>query len=275
MKESKKFNFGLILFILFAAFFVVIDFFPFLWSLYGSLRPTKEAYNATLDFSNLSLDAYKHIWSQFTISRWYFNSIIVATIVTIGSVLISAMGGYSLARFNYPFKNLIFYLILGVMMIPGQVTLIPTYTMIAKLGWVNEYSGLTIPFLFNAFNLFMMRQFYLSFPAELEEAAKIDGMHPMMTFFKIALPLAKAPLTTLIILTFMGNWNSFLFPSLLTTRMEMYTMPVGLSMLQGQYFAYPNQVMAGAMFITVPTIIFYLIFQRNFMEGLSDAAVKG
>ncbi len=273
--KNKKINFGLILFIAFAILFIIIDFFPFLWSLYGSLRPTKDVYNPTIDFSNLSLDAYKHIWDQFNISKWYINSVIVAVIVTTGSVLISAMGGYSLARFDYPFKNFVFYLILGVMMIPGQVTLIPTYTMISKLGWVNSYTGLTIPFLFNAFNLFMMRQFYLSFPAELEEAAKIDGMHPIATFFKIALPLAKAPLTTLVILTFMGNWNSFLFPSLLTTRMDMYTMPVGMSMLQGQYFAYPNQVMAGAMFITVPTIIFYLIFQKNFMEGLSDAAVKG
>jgi multiple sugar transport system permease protein len=274
-KDKSKINFGLIFFMFLAIVFVIIDLFPFAWSMYGSLRPTKEVYNFTLAFGNLSFDAYKNIWRQFPISTWYINSIVVATVVTLGNVIVNSMAGYALARLEFPFKNAIYMLILSVMMIPGQVVMIPTFMMINKLGWTNSYIGLTIPFLFSAFNTFMMRQFFLSFPKELEEAAKVDGMTPLGIFFRIALPLAKAPINTLIILSFMGNWNSFLYPSLLTTQMNKYTLPVGLSLLQGQHFAFPDQVMAGAMLLTIPMVIVYLVFQRKFIEGLTDSAVKG
>ena len=263
------------LFFTFALIFAILDLFPFIWSLYTSFRPMAEVYNFNINISNLNLESYKSIFNKFPIFRWYFNSIFVAVIVTIGSIFMNSAAGYALARLDFPFKKFIFICILAVMMIPSQVIMIPTYMMISQLGWVNTYQGLSIPFLFSAFNVFMMRQFYISFPKEIEEAALIDGLNKVTIYFKVVLRLSTAPITTLVILGFISNWNSFLYPSLLTATPDMYTLPVGLSLLQGQYFAFPNQVMAGAMISTLPMVALYIILQRKFVAGILNTGIKG
>lgn len=274
-KRKKRAKIFSIIFFSIAAIIALVDLFPFLWSLYSSFRPTSDVYKFNLEFSSLGTHAYNHIFNSFPVFQWYFNSIVVALILTCGNIFMSCAAGYALARLNFPFKNFIFILILSVMMIPGQVIMIPTYMMIANLGWVNTYMGLTIPFFFSAFNVFMMRQFYLSFPKELEEAALMDGLGKIAIFFKVVLKLSTAPITTLVILTFIGNWNSFLYPSLLTSTPDMYTLPVGLSMLQGQYYAFPDQVMAGAMISTIPMVILYILLQKKFVAGISNTGIKG
>mgnify|MGYP003369632771 FL=1 len=275
MKNKKKTNFLLYLFFGFALLMAVIDLFPFIWSLYTSFRPMSEVYEFNINLKNLTLESYIQIFSSFPVFKWYFNSIFVAIIVTIGSILMNSAAGYALARLDFSGKKFIFICILAVMMIPGQVIMIPTYMMIPKLGWVNTYTGLTVPFFFSAFNVFMMRQFYISFPKELEEAALIDGLNKITIYFKVVLRLSTAPLTTLVILGFIGNWNSFLYPSLLTSTPDMYTLPVGLSLLQGQYYAFPNQVMAGTMISTLPMVALYIILQRKFVAGIANTGIKG
>ena len=275
MKNKKKTNFLLYLFFGFALLMAIIDLFPFIWSLYTSFRPMSEVYDFNINVKNLTLDSYSQIFSSFPVFKWYFNSIFVAIVVTIGSILMNSAAGYALARLDFPGKKFIFICVLAVMMIPGQVIMIPTYMMISKLGWVNTYTGLTVPFFFSAFNVFMMRQFYISFPKELEEAALIDGLNKITIYFKVVLRLSTAPLTTLVILGFIGNWNSFLYPSLLTSTPDMYTLPVGLSLLQGQYYAFPNQVMAGAMISTLPMVALYIILQRKFVAGIANTGIKG
>nr|WP_317358975.1 carbohydrate ABC transporter permease [uncultured Tyzzerella sp.] len=275
MKNKKKTNFLLYLFFGFALLMAVIDLFPFIWSLYTSFRPMSEVYEFNINLKNLTLESYIQIFSSFPVFKWYFNSIFVAIIVTIGSILMNSAAGYALARLDFSGKKFIFICILAVMMIPGQVIMIPTYMMISKLGWVNTYTGLTVPFFFSAFNVFMMRQFYISFPKELEEAALIDGLNKITIYFKVVLRLSTAPLTTLVILGFIGNWNSFLYPSLLTSTPDMYTLPVGLSLLQGQYYAFPNQVMAGTMISTLPMVALYIILQRKFVAGIANTGIKG
>ncbi len=275
MGKKNSSQLFLIIFTILAFIIAFVDLFPFLWSIYSSLRPMSEVYKFNLDFSKLTFEPYKLIFNQFPVIKWYFNSILVAILITIGNLFMSSTGGYALARLDFPGKKFIFILILAVMMIPGQVVMIPTYMMISKLGWVNTYVGLTVPFLFSAFNVFMMRQFYLSFPKELEEAAMIDGLSKISIFFKIVIRLSTAPLTTLVILTFIGNWNSFLYPSLLTSTPNMYTLPVGLSLLQGQHYSFPNQVMAGAMISTLPMIALYIILQKNFVAGIANTGIKG
>ena len=275
MKSKKKTNFLLYLFFGFALLMAIIDLFPFIWSLYTSFRPMSEVYDFNINVKNLTLDSYSQIFSSFPVFKWYFNSIFVAIVVTIGSILMNSAAGYALARLDFPGKKFIFICVLAVMMIPGQVIMIPTYMMISKLGWVNTYTGLTVPFFFSAFNVFMMRQFYISFPKELEEAALIDGLNKITIYFKVVLRLSTAPLTTLVILGFIGNWNSFLYPSLLTSTPDMYTLPVGLSLLQGHYYAFPNQVMAGAMISTLPMVALYIILQRKFVAGIANTGIKG
>lgn len=254
--------------------YAVIALFPFFWAFYTSLRPTSEAYKLTFEFANLSFDSYISLITKNDILKWYFNSITTAISVTVLGVITSTMAGYALARINFKGKNIVFMCVLGVMMIPGQITMIPQYMLLNSLGFVNTYIGLIIPFIFNAFNIFMMRQFFLSFPVSLEEAAEIDGLGKIGTFFKIALPLAKPALTTITIMTFMGSWNNFMMPNLLITSRDMYTLPVGMASLNSQYFSYPNQTMAGAMLLSIPMIAIFLICQKYFIEGISTSGIK-
>jgi len=184
------------------------------------------------------------------------------------------MAGYALARIDFPGKKTMFLGILAMMMIPGQVVMVPTYMVLSKLGWVNTYKGLTIPFLTSMFGVFLMRQFFLSVPKSLEEAAAIDGLGRFGTFFRIIMPTATTALTTQFILMFTGNWNSFLWPNLLTASEEMYTLPVGLNSFYGQYFQMWDQVLAGAMLLSLPMILVFLIFQKNFIKGIASTGSK-
>lgn len=263
-----------ILFYVIAISYALIAIFPYIWGAYTALRPTSQAYKLTFDFADLSLNAFKSLFQKNDIGRWYFNSILVATCVTFLGVATSTMAGYALARLEFFGKKILFIAVVGVMMIPAQITMIPQYMLLNKLELVNNYLGLILPFIFNAFNIFMMRQFFLSFPASLEEAAEIDGMGRIKIFFKVALPLAKPAVTTITIMSFMGSWNNFLMPNLLITSRDMYTLPVGMASLNSQYFSYPNQIMAGAMLLSIPMIIFFLVFQRHFIQGITTSGIK-
>ncbi len=263
-----------VLFYIITISYACIALFPFLWSIYTSLRPASESYKLTLDFANLNLESYIDLITKNDILTWYFNSIVVALSVTALSVIFSTMAGYALARVEFVGKNILFMCILGVMMIPGQITMIPQFMLLNNFGFVNTHVGLIIPFVFNAFNIFMMRQFFMAFPISLEEAASLDGMKRIGIFFKIALPLAKPALTTITIMSFTGSFNNFLMPNLLITSREMYTLPVGMASLNSQYFSFPNQTMAGAMLLSIPMIILFLICQRYFIEGVSTSGIK-
>lgn len=271
-KNTPKF--AKFLFYIITIGYAVIALFPFLWAGYTSLRPTSEAYKLTFDFSNLSLTSYIDLIEKNSIGQWYINSIIIAISVTLLGVALSTMAGYALARINFKGRNVVFMTILGIMMIPGQITMIPQYMLLNEFGFVNSYIGLIIPFVFNAFNIFMMRQFFLSFPESLEEAAEIDGMGRIRIFAQIAVPLAKPAITTIVIMTFMGSWNNFLMPNLLITSRDMYTLPVGMASLNSQYFSYPNQTMAGAMLLSIPMVILFLVCQRYFIEGVTTSGIK-
>ncbi|MBU3188031.1 carbohydrate ABC transporter permease [Clostridium bowmanii] len=274
MKKSKKISPLRILFYIILISYAVITLGPFLWSFIISLKPSSEVNKFTVDFSTLSFKNYKFIFANFPFSRWMLNSIIVALVCTLGNLLFNSMAGYALARINFPGKKSIFLAMLGMMMIPGQVVMVPTYMLLSKLGWINTYKGLTIPFLTSMFGIFLMRQFFLSIPKSLEEAAAIDGLGRFGTFFRIIMPTATAALTTQFILMFTGNWNSFLWPSLLAASEDMYTLPVGLNSFYGQYFQLWDQVLAGAMLLSLPMILVFLIFQKNFIKGIASTGSK-
>ncbi len=248
---------------------------PFLWAFYCSFRTAADVNKMTIDFSNLTLSNYLYIAQKSPLGSWYMNSILIATIVTTANLFFNSLGGYALSRIKFPGRKIIFLFILGTMMIPSQITMIPTYIILSKLNWVNTYWGLTVPFLTGSFGVFMMRQFFMGIPIELEEAARLDGLGRFGIFTRIILPISKPALVSQMILIFMGNWNSFLWPTLLTSKKQMYTLPVGLNSLQNQYYSFQNQVMAGAMYLSIPMIILFLIFQRHFIQGIASTGSKG
>lgn len=274
MKKHKKISPVRILFYIILISYAVITLGPFLWSLIISLKPASESSNFTVDFSTLSFKNYKFIINNFPFTRWMLNSVIVATIVTLGNLLFNSMAGYALARINFPGKKQMFVAILAIMMIPGQVTMVPTYMLLSKLGWMNTYKGMIIPFLTSMFGVFLMRQFFLSIPKELEEAAAIDGLGRFATFFRIIMPISTTALTTQFILMFSGIWNSFMWPSIIASSSEMYTLPVGLNSFYGQYFSMWDQVLAGVMLLSLPMIVVFIIFQKNFIKSAASTGGK-
>lgn len=257
-----------------AIFYSLLTLVPFLWSIYTSLKPTSDVYHLWTPLNRLSFASYGYILNNFPFGQWLFNSVLVAGLVTIGNVIVNTLAGYAFARFKFPFRGILFYVFLAIMMIPGQVVLVPVYMLLANWGWIDTYQGLIIPFLMSPFMIFLARQFFLGMPKELEEAAQVDGMSKWGIFFKIFLPLSKPLMATQIIFTFQGNWNAFLWPVLLGTSPEMYTLPVGLNSFYGQYNAYWNQVLAGVILLTLPMILIFLIFQKQFVKGISSTGIK-
>lgn len=256
-------------------FILTVSFiFPFVWAFYSSFRPESVVNDFTLQFNNLTISAYLKIFTGNPVLRWYLNSFFVSIVTVTLSILMNSACGYALARINFKGNNILFTLILGVMMIPGQVTMVPTYILISKFNMINSLWGLIIPFLFNAMNIFMFRQFYLSFPKDLEESAFMDGLSRIKIFFKIALPLAKAPIVTLVILNFIGNWNSFVYPNLIISNKMLYTLPVGLASIKKEYMIPINESMAAAMLITIPLFIFYIFMQKKLSQGIATTGIK-
>jgi multiple sugar transport system permease protein len=203
-----------------------------------------------------------------------FNSVLIAVVGTALNLLFNSMAGYALARLTFPGKKALFIMILAVLMIPAQVTMIPNYLILKELGWLNSYQGMIVPAMINATFIFMMRQFFINFPKELEEAAEMDGLSRLGTFFKIVLPLARPALAAQAIFVFMGSWNDFMRPLIVMTDIEMFTLPLGLNTFKGQYVSYWNYIMAASMVFTLPVLLIYAFFNRYFIKGISFTGGK-
>jgi multiple sugar transport system permease protein len=208
--------------------------------------------------------------------RWLFNSVFVAVCVVVGRVGLSALAGYALARIRFPGYRVVFALVLAVMMVPPIILAIPRFLVLRELGMINTYPGLILPLAFDAFGVFLMKQFMEQVPIELEEAAAIDGAGRLRTFTQVVLPIARPAVITLTILATVGVWNEFLHPLIVANRNELRTLPVGLSILRGAYGQSDqwNTIMMASVIVTIPMAIIYFVFQRYFRQGLSGA-VKG
>jgi multiple sugar transport system permease protein len=207
--------------------------------------------------------------------RWYFNSILVAVVVTLGQVATSACAAYAFSRLKFPGRDKLFLSYLATMMIPGAVTMIPNFILMRTLGALDSYFALTVPVMFSAYGTFMLRQFFMSIPRDLEEAATIDGCGLFRIFTTIVLPLSKPALATLTIFTFMGNWQSLLWPLIMVSQDAMKTLPLGLQSFQGLYSTQWTLLMAGSMMMILPMIIVFIIGQKWFISGIQLGALKG
>lgn len=207
--------------------------------------------------------------------RWFANSMIAASAHALLVALVCAMAGYALARLQFPGRNVLFGVIISTLFVPGFIFLMPNFEMMSKLDWLDSFLALIVPGAAGAFGVFFMRQFFLSLPIELEESARIDGAGSWRTFFSIVLPNARAALVTLLVISFLANWNDFVWPLYVMFSTEMLTMPVGLSRLQGAYTIDYPVIMAGATVAAVPVLLLYVFVQRYIIQGVASSGVKG
>ncbi|WP_409291263.1 carbohydrate ABC transporter permease [Peribacillus sp. SCS-37] len=274
---KKKLGIGKILIYAILVLYAVTTVVPFLWALSSSFKTLQEIVSGGLNFipKNWTLNNYKTIFIEEELfPRWMFNSLFIAVCTTLLNLLFNSMAGYALARLSFPGRKALFIGILGVLMIPAQVTMIPNYLILKELGWLNSYQGMIIPAMINATYIFMMRQFFVNFPKELEEAAELDGLGKFGTFFRIVLPLAKPALAAQAIFIFMGSWNDFMRPLIVMTDAEMFTLPLGLNTFKGQFVSYWNYIMAASMVFTLPVLLIYAFFNRYFIKGVSFTGGK-
>ncbi len=251
---------------------------PFLWMLLGSLKPQADFLRTppTLLPSVATTDNYGRLFDQLDFPRFFFNSSVIALAVTVGNLVFCPMLGYALAKLRWRGKRVIMGLVLATLMVPAGITLIPNFILMSKLGFVNSYPGLILPFLAGPFGVFLMRQFMYSIPNELLEAARIDGGNEFRIFWTVVLPISTPVLATLGILTFLGNWNSFLYPLVMAQEPQMYTLPVALATFAtGQYQADHGMLMAGSVILVVPVLIVFVLFQRWITEGIATTGLKG
>ncbi len=226
--------------------------------------------------SPVSLDAYRTLASgQQPILLWLWNSLAAAALQTVLILVTASMGAYALARMEFAGKKVIFGLIISTLLVPPVVFLIPNYLIVQNLGWLDTIFAITVPGAAGAFGIFFLRQFFVALPVEIEEAARIDGAGDFRIFLQVVLPLARPALATLGVLSFLNNWNDFLWPVYVLLSPEHMTLQPGLSMLQGAYRTHFAIVMAGAVVASVPVLILFGIAQRQIVDSVTGAAVKG
>ena len=254
----------------------VVMLLPFAWMISTSLKTSGATFVMPPQFipAEPTLDNYVTAFTTMPMARFLLNSLFVALASTTLMVLNCAMAGYAFARIPFRGRTVLFYAYLATLMVPQQVTLTPLFVLMTQLGWTNSYQALILPASFGAFGTFLMRQFFLKLPREIEEAAFIDGAGYVTIFFRIAIHLARPALATLFIFAFMQSWNSFLWPLIITSDTQMMTLPLGLSALQGRYATDWNVLMAGTVISTLPVLACYVFAQKYIIQGLSQTGLK-
>lgn len=256
---------------------LVVVITPFVWMILGSVKTNAELRQVPPTWvpQNPTLDNYTSLFSRLSFGRYFFNSTLVAVVVTISNLLFCSMVGYALVMLRFRGKRIIFGLIIGTLMIPGVVTFVPLFVLVANLGLVNTLPGLFLPFLVAPFGVFLMRQFIMSLPRDLVEAARIDGAGELAIFGRVILPLLGPAMATLGILTFLGSWNNFLWPLVVAQTNDTYTLPVALALVStGQNQTEYGLLMAGATVVVLPVLIVFLLFQKRFIQGIATTGMK-
>ena len=267
----KKFFLYLVLFIL--AFSMILPFFMmFLISITGNE-------NIFTDYKNINLSfiAYKNVFNSIPVLKYFLNSLIVAFITTLGQVIISMLAGYGFARMNFKYKDILFFLIIVTMMVPSQVNIVPLFYLMSKLGWINTYQALIVPGFFGGFGVFFMRQYFIGFAAELEDASKLDGCNAFQTFYKIAVPYAVPAIATLSIFTFVSTWNSFMWPLIVTNTESMRTLAVGITIFKSSFreITMWAELMACSCICSIPVICIFILGKKYLINNTLEGAVKG
>lgn len=250
---------------------------PVLWMVSSSFKYESDVFNMPMEWipSYFNPQNYITAVTEFPYAAWYLNTAKTTIVVVLLVLSISAMSGYAFAKLNFKGKDIIFFLFISTMMIPIQVRIIPQFMMFKSFGWINSHLTVTMPWAYNAFSIFLMRQFFMSIPNDLIEASKIDGSNAYGTFFKVVLPLAKPSLTALTVLSFTWGWNAYFGPLIYINDNARQLLAVGIATFKAEYADNFAIQMAGATLALIPIIIVYIIAQRQFIEGIALSGVKG
>ncbi len=248
---------------------------PLLFMFSTSLKYSSDVYDLRLIPADPTLDNYVQVLSDGRFFRWFVNSVVIATVVTLSNVFFDSLVGYTLAKFEFRGRYLVFLAILSTLMIPTEMLVIPWYIMARNFGWLDTYWGIMFPGMMTAFGTFLMKQFFETVPKDFIEAARIDGLNEFTIWWRIAMPLVTPALSALAIFTFLGNWTAFIWPLIVTTSKELYTVPVGLSSFAVEQSIQWEMIMTGASLATLPTLVVFLVLQRYIVRGVVLAGLKG
>ncbi len=279
MTKSRKFQDIIVKTVIYVFLFLgaVSMAIPYIWMFVTSIKPIEEiqSYPPSFIVKHPTALPYQDLFTLIPMWRYIFNSIYVAGAVTVANIFFCSLAGYAFAKHRFWGRDKIFFVLLGSLMIPWQVNLISGFILMRKLGWLNSYNALIIPVMAGVFGVFLCRQFIMSIPDDLVDAAKIDGCSEFTIYRLVILPLIKPVLATLAIFTFLQQWNSFIWPLIVINSSSMRTLPLALAVLNGQFGTNFAMVMAGAVVATTPMLIVFLSFQKYFMKGIALTGLKG
>jgi len=255
----------------------LLFFVPFIWTIATSFKTIPDSVNVSLIPNPFTTEAWHAIWTQYDFSLYVRNSLFLAVVVTLLNIFLAGLGGYAFARLSFPGREVLFFVVLGTLMVPDQLRLIPVFVMLTDWHLIASFSGYILINLVTATNLFFMRQYFLTIPKDFEEAAKLDGAGYFKTFWRVMLPLAAPAIAALTIFQFQGTWNDFFWPLILFGQgsPDLYTVQLGLAQLQFTYTTQWPQIMAGSIIAIAPILLIFLVFQRYFISGVVSAGVKG
>lgn len=262
------------LWMLIAAILALMTLFPLLWMVSIAFKPAAESFSSSLIPEAPMLDNFIYVLTGVPFIRYMLNSFFVSATVTIVALFFHTMAGYALARLRFPGREIIFLAIFSTFLVSLPVVIVPLFIIVKAMGMINSYAGLIIPAIFNAFGIFLLRQYYLSLPREIEEAAVIDGAGYWRIYWSVILPLSRPIMSALAILFFLANWNSFLWPLTITSNPNLWMVQVGIANFKSQYSASWNYMMAASTIVAIPTLILFVIFQRQIMDSLKTSGLK-
>jgi multiple sugar transport system permease protein len=250
---------------------------PLIWMVSASFMPAGQANTFPPSFlpSDPTFEHYRELFVRLDVGRYFLNSALLATAVTAISLLFNSMAGYGFAKLRFRGRDPLFRVLLGGLVIPVQIAMLPLFLMLKELGLVNTYGGVIVPAMAGIFGIFLIRQYALGVPDDLLDAARIDGASELRIYWSVILPLCKPILITLGIFTFLGVWNDFMWPLIVLTDADMYTLPVGLANLVGEHVQDTELMMAGSVLTVLPVLVLFLALQRYYIEGIMMGSVKG
>jgi multiple sugar transport system permease protein len=252
--------------------------FPFFWMISTSLKGSDELflYPPSLIPHKLLFQNYLDIWAKAPFGTYFFNSMVVTSAITLGEVATSVLAAYAFSRISFPGREKLFLAFLGTLMIPNIVTLVPVFVLVRKLHWVDTYMGLIIPEMATVYGIFMLRQFFMTIPLELDDAAQIDGFSRWSTLLRIYIPLSIPALVALAIISFINNWNNFFWPLVVTNSDSMRTLPIGLRLfMEGEGSGEWQYLMVAATLVVIPPLVVFLMLQKYFVRGIAMTGIKG
>ncbi|AEG08719.1 carbohydrate ABC transporter permease (plasmid) [Sinorhizobium meliloti WSM1022] len=256
------------------AILAFMTLFPLLWMVSIAFKPAAESFSSNLIPQAPTLDNFIYVLTGVPFIRYMVNSFLVSATVTVVALFFHTMAGYALARLRFPGREVMFLSIFSTFLVSLPVIIVPLFVIVKAMGMLNSYAGLIIPAIFNAFGIFLLRQYYLSLPKEIEEAARIDGAGYWRIYWSVILPLSRPIMSALAILFFLANWNSFLWPLTITSDPDLWVVQLGIANFKSQYSASWNYMMAASTIVAIPTLILFVIFQRQIMDSLKTSGLK-